>query len=111
MVFLPECFDYVSESQQQAVEQSETIDGAIITQYRDLAQRLGVWLSLGGFHQRVRRLSGAVSVVHCGNYFIVVLTSIFSTLGGFHQRVRRLSGAVSLVHCSIDQYFHPLTLT
>ena len=42
MVFLPECFDYVSENQQQAGEQSESIEGATITQYRELAAKFGL---------------------------------------------------------------------
>ena len=34
---------------------SEPLTGPIITGYRKLAQELGIWLSLGGFHLRDER--------------------------------------------------------
>jgi len=53
MVFVPEAADYVSESRTQAVELAEPIDGHTVGQYKALAHRLGVWLSVGGFHEKV----------------------------------------------------------
>ena len=50
MVFLPEGFDYIAESWQEAVEMSESMDGKTMNAYRALAKRLKIWLSLGGFH-------------------------------------------------------------
>ncbi|GAV03570.1 hypothetical protein RvY_13968-2 [Ramazzottius varieornatus] len=50
MVFLPEGFDYIAESSQESAAMSEPLEGTTMTSYRDLAKRLGVWLSLGGFH-------------------------------------------------------------
>ena len=44
----------VGETLHQAVAQSESVDGATITRYRSLAKDLDVWLSLGGFHEKVR---------------------------------------------------------
>ncbi|KAK4337044.1 hypothetical protein RND71_043392 [Anisodus tanguticus] len=52
MMFLPECFDMVCENRKQVFENSETIDGPLITNYRNLASTLNVWLFLGGFHER-----------------------------------------------------------
>jgi deaminated glutathione amidase len=52
MVFVPECADYVSDSREQAVALAETIDGPTVNRYRDLAKRLSLWLSIGGFHER-----------------------------------------------------------
>ncbi|GAB1597468.1 deaminated glutathione amidase-like isoform X1 [Argonauta hians] len=52
MVFLPECFDYVGESIKQALEQSEGLDGDLVSRYKNLAKDLQIWLSLGGFHQK-----------------------------------------------------------
>lgn len=52
MVFFPECADYVSDSREQAVAQAETLDGPTVNRYRDLAKRLSLWLSVGGFHER-----------------------------------------------------------
>ncbi|XP_064632288.1 nitrilase and fragile histidine triad fusion protein NitFhit-like [Lineus longissimus] len=52
MVFLPECFDFVSESRPQALEFSETLSGPLITSYQELAKKHDIWLSLGGFHEK-----------------------------------------------------------
>jgi len=52
MVFLPECADYVSESREQSVALAEPIDGPTVGRYRDLAKRLSLWLSIGGFHEK-----------------------------------------------------------
>ncbi|XP_037538999.1 deaminated glutathione amidase [Nematolebias whitei] len=52
MVFLPEGFDYIGSSREETLSLSETLDGHIITQYVQLARKLEVWLSLGGFHER-----------------------------------------------------------
>ena len=48
----------VGETSHQAIAQSESIEGATITRYRALAKDLDVWLSLGGFHDKVRELEG-----------------------------------------------------
>ena len=53
MVFLPEAADYIGESKAQSVELAERIGGDTISKYRTLAKSLGVWLSVGGFHQKV----------------------------------------------------------
>ena len=52
LVFLPECFDFIGESKQQTYELMESIDGQLITKYRQLAAKLNVWLFLGGMHER-----------------------------------------------------------
>ncbi|XP_063042504.1 deaminated glutathione amidase [Engraulis encrasicolus] len=52
MVFLPEGFDYIGSSVKQTLELSETLAGETVTRYSELARKLGVWLSLGGFHEQ-----------------------------------------------------------
>ncbi|XP_062373095.1 deaminated glutathione amidase isoform X2 [Sardina pilchardus] len=52
MVFLPEGFDYIGSNLKQTLQLSETLSGETITRYSELARKLGVWLSLGGFHER-----------------------------------------------------------
>ncbi|XP_052822841.1 deaminated glutathione amidase isoform X2 [Octopus bimaculoides] len=52
MVFLPECFDYIGESIKQSLEQSESLDGHLVSKYKGVAKELQIWLSLGGFHQK-----------------------------------------------------------
>ncbi|OQV16277.1 Nitrilase and fragile histidine triad fusion protein NitFhit [Hypsibius exemplaris] len=50
MVFLPEGFDYVSETSEQSMQLSESLTGPTITAYRNMAKEHSLWLSLGGFH-------------------------------------------------------------
>ncbi|XP_001957752.3 nitrilase and fragile histidine triad fusion protein NitFhit [Drosophila ananassae] len=52
MLFLPECCDFVGENRAQTLELSETLDGQLMAQYRELAKSNGIWLSLGGIHER-----------------------------------------------------------
>jgi len=52
MIFLPECFDFIGNNRQEALQAAETLDGQTLRNYRDLAKKLGVWLSLGGMHQK-----------------------------------------------------------
>uniref|UniRef100_A0A3B5LVL0 Deaminated glutathione amidase n=1 Tax=Xiphophorus couchianus TaxID=32473 RepID=A0A3B5LVL0_9TELE len=52
MVFLPEGFDYIGSSREETLSMSEPLGGDIISRYTQLARKLDVWLSLGGFHER-----------------------------------------------------------
>ncbi|KAJ3584940.1 hypothetical protein NHX12_013663 [Muraenolepis orangiensis] len=52
MVFLPEAFDYIGSSRDQTLAQAESLTGDTVSRYSLLASKLGVWLSLGGFHER-----------------------------------------------------------
>jgi len=53
MIFLPEACDYIADSQQQSMALAEKLDGETISKYKQLAKDLSVWISLGGFHQKV----------------------------------------------------------
>lgn len=53
MIFLPESFDYIEEDRAKSLNLAEPIDGSLIKDYKSLAKSLGVWLSLGGFHEKV----------------------------------------------------------
>lgn len=52
MIFLPECFDFIGASKQEAVGAAEPLEGPTLNKYKDLAKSLKVWLSLGGMHQK-----------------------------------------------------------
>ncbi|XP_070710899.1 deaminated glutathione amidase [Pempheris klunzingeri] len=52
MVFLPEGFDYIGSSREETLSLSESLTGDTISRYSQLARKLEVWLSLGGFHER-----------------------------------------------------------
>ncbi|VDM02247.1 unnamed protein product [Schistocephalus solidus] len=51
MVFLPEAADFIAGSQKETFELTETIDGKFLTSVKNLAERLGVWISVG-FHRK-----------------------------------------------------------
>ncbi|KAG7496425.1 deaminated glutathione amidase [Solea senegalensis] len=52
MVFLPEGFDYIGSSREETLSLSESLTGDTVSRYTQLARKLDVWLSLGGFHER-----------------------------------------------------------
>lgn len=52
-VFLPECCDFVGENRAETLELSEPLTGETMQQYRTLAKKHKVWLSLGGIHESI----------------------------------------------------------
>jgi deaminated glutathione amidase len=56
-LFLPECFAFIGERQQDALAFSQPLSGPLMARYRDLARRHRLWLSLGGFQERCPPLS------------------------------------------------------
>ncbi|KAK5644244.1 hypothetical protein RI129_008089 [Pyrocoelia pectoralis] len=57
VIFLPEACDYVGTNVDETKELAETLDGRLMSEYKLLAQRHKVWISLGGFHE-VRQSNG-----------------------------------------------------
>ena len=53
VVFLPECFDYVGENNEQSLSLAASLESTRMQVFCDLAKELGMWLSLGGFHEKV----------------------------------------------------------
>jgi hypothetical protein len=53
MVFLPEAFDYMSENKEMCLSLAHSVDGPIIKDLSQMANDLDIWLSLGGFHEKV----------------------------------------------------------
>lgn len=53
VIFLPEACDYIAESHAQSLELAENIDGSFIKSYSELAVQNHIWISIGGFHNRV----------------------------------------------------------
>ncbi|CAL1591333.1 unnamed protein product [Knipowitschia caucasica] len=52
MVFLPEGFDYIGSNREETLSLSESLDGQTVTRFSEIARKLELWLSLGGFHER-----------------------------------------------------------
>lgn len=55
MVFLPECFDFISPSRDFTISHSESLDGPLLSKYKAIAAANNVWISLGGAHRKVNR--------------------------------------------------------
>ncbi|KAG2491073.1 hypothetical protein HYH03_010518 [Edaphochlamys debaryana] len=51
MLFLPECFSFIGESQAESLAAAQPLDGPLMGRYRELARSTGLWLSLGGFQE------------------------------------------------------------
>ncbi|KAI6187119.1 hypothetical protein M3Y98_00207700 [Aphelenchoides besseyi] len=53
MVFFPECFDYVGRNREETIKMAYSENSSYMKKFRDLAKSNGLWLSLGGFHNKV----------------------------------------------------------
>jgi predicted amidohydrolase len=53
MVFFPECFDYIGRTRDETISFAFPENGPYLEKFRQLAKECGVWLSLGGFHNKV----------------------------------------------------------
>lgn len=52
LAFLPEGFDFIARNPEETLGLSEPLDGHLLGKYSQLARECGLWLSLGGFHER-----------------------------------------------------------
>ncbi|XP_050031607.1 deaminated glutathione amidase isoform X1 [Dermacentor andersoni] len=80
VVFLPEAVDFIAEKKAQAYELAEPLDGPIVTKYKELARKLGVWLSLGSVH--VKDLNEPSSRIYNTH---VVINSTGDTVGTYSK--------------------------
>ncbi|XP_067425777.1 deaminated glutathione amidase isoform X1 [Emydura macquarii macquarii] len=65
IVFLPEAFDFIGSNTQETLSLAESLEGAQIQRYTRLARECGVWLSLGGFHERGRDWASTQRIYNC----------------------------------------------
>ncbi|KAM9368293.1 deaminated glutathione amidase isoform 2-T2 [Phaethornis superciliosus] len=65
IVFLPEGFDYIGGDTEQTLNLAEGLDGDIMGRYAQLARECGVWLSLGGFHERAQDWATTGRIYNC----------------------------------------------
>ncbi|KAK7102718.1 hypothetical protein V1264_020900 [Littorina saxatilis] len=52
MMYFPEACDYIADSKEQSMQMAESLDGDLVSRYRDAARQHQLWLSIGGFHQK-----------------------------------------------------------
>lgn len=50
-MFLPEGCDYIGTNHMETRDLAEPLDGPLMSEYKLLAQKHNVWLSIGGFHE------------------------------------------------------------
>ncbi|NXX86623.1 NIT1 amidase, partial [Urocolius indicus] len=65
LIFLPEGFDYIGSDTAQTLSLSEGLDGPLMGSYKELARECGVWLSLGGFHERGQDWATTRRIYNC----------------------------------------------
>jgi len=54
MLCLPECFAFMGASAGASVKMAEPLDGPLLSRYAKLAKDNAIWLSLGGFQEKVK---------------------------------------------------------
>uniref|UniRef100_UPI00358E6F8E deaminated glutathione amidase-like n=1 Tax=Myxine glutinosa TaxID=7769 RepID=UPI00358E6F8E len=52
MLFLPECCDFMGSSAAESSLHAEDLDGELMESFSKIARETGLWLSLGGVHER-----------------------------------------------------------
>lgn len=65
VIFLPEAFDFIGSNTQETLSLAENLEGAQIQRYAGLARECGVWLSLGGFHERGEDWASTQRIYNC----------------------------------------------
>jgi predicted amidohydrolase len=53
VVFFPEAFDYIAKDKSEAVALAQPLSGPTVKHFCDIAKAHGLWISLGGFHEKV----------------------------------------------------------
>nr|XP_023030185.1 nitrilase and fragile histidine triad fusion protein NitFhit [Leptinotarsa decemlineata] len=53
MVFLPEASDYMASDKNESKSLSESLDGPLMKAYKEIAAQNKIWLSIGGFHEKI----------------------------------------------------------
>lgn len=52
-MFLPEACDYIASTKDEAKQFAEPLDGYLMQEYKKLAKSHNVWISIGGFHEKI----------------------------------------------------------
>ncbi|XP_029791634.1 deaminated glutathione amidase isoform X4 [Suricata suricatta] len=65
LAFLPEAFDFVARDPAETFRLSEPLGGSLVGEYTRLARECGLWLSLGGFHERGQDWEQTQKIYNC----------------------------------------------
>nr|CAI5822479.1 unnamed protein product [Callosobruchus analis] len=53
VVFLPEASDFIASNKKEARKLAESINGELMNEYKLIARNNLIWLSIGGFHEKL----------------------------------------------------------
>lgn len=65
LAFLPEAFDFIARDPAETLHLSEPLGGKLLGEYIQLARECGLWLSLGGFHERGQDWEQTQKIYNC----------------------------------------------
>uniref|UniRef100_A0A8W4FP60 Nitrilase 1 n=1 Tax=Sus scrofa TaxID=9823 RepID=A0A8W4FP60_PIG len=65
LAFLPEAFDFIGRDPEETLRLSEPLGGKLLGEYTQLARECGLWLSLGGFHERGQDWEQTQKIYNC----------------------------------------------
>ncbi|XP_028344529.1 deaminated glutathione amidase isoform X3 [Physeter macrocephalus] len=65
LAFLPEAFDFIARNPEETLHLSEPLGGNLLGEYTQLARDCGLWLSLGGFHERGQDWEQTQKIYNC----------------------------------------------
>lgn len=65
LAFLPEAFDFIARDPAETLHLSEPLGGSLLGEYKQLARECGLWLSLGGFHERGQDWEQTQKIYNC----------------------------------------------
>ncbi|XP_008578442.1 PREDICTED: nitrilase homolog 1 isoform X2 [Galeopterus variegatus] len=65
LAFLPEAFDFIARDPAETLRLSEPLGGNLLGEYTQLARECGLWLSLGGFHERGQDWEQTQKIYNC----------------------------------------------
>ncbi|XP_003466735.2 deaminated glutathione amidase isoform X2 [Cavia porcellus] len=65
LAFLPEAFDFIARDPAETLRLSEPLGGNLLEDYIQLARECGLWLSLGGFHERGQDWEQTQKIYNC----------------------------------------------
>ena len=90
-MFLPECFDYVGENREQSVSMAAPLDSPRMQGLCELAKELGVWLSLGGYHEKVSIIFYLLTMLRVLKSIVYYIRIIESFMPLYHLNISSIN--------------------
>eukprot|EP00039_Didymoeca_costata_P005769 m.84440 g.84440 ORF g.84440 m.84440 type:complete len:283 (+) comp12966_c0_seq3:176-1024(+) len=63
-ISFPECFEWMGTGPKESIAQACELDGELMGKYKEIAKRYSMWISLGGFHEKLKD-SDKIGNTHC----------------------------------------------